>query len=81
MQHTAGRARELPQTPPSVARTNLTAEYAALVALVDTLTPEDWARPTECPGWTVRHMVAHVAGSAECGVRELALVRHYAPAI
>ena len=74
---TTRRARELPQTSPSAARTNLTAEYAALVTLVDGLGPEQWRAPTECTGWTVRHMVAHLAGSAECGARTSALVRHY----
>ena len=24
--------------------------------------PEDWARPTECPGWDVRDMVTHLLG-------------------
>ena len=27
----------------------------------DELTPEEWLLPTECPGWTVRDQVAHVA--------------------
>lgn len=71
------RARDLPQTPPSVARANLGSEYAALLTLVDGLTPQEWATPTECPGWSVRHMVAHLAGSAECGTRKVALARHY----
>lgn len=42
---TIARARELPATSPSTARTTLTAEYAALLALVDGLTPADWAAP------------------------------------
>lgn len=80
-QGTILRARELPQTSPATARTHLTAEYAALVALVDGLGPQEWAAPTDCTGWTVRHMVAHLAGSAECGVRKRAFVRHYGYAV
>lgn len=74
---TMPRARELLQTDRASSRANLTAEYAALVALVDGLAPGDWSKPTECTGWTVRHMVAHLAGSAECGARTGALLRHY----
>src|SRR5205085_6034530 len=33
-----------------------------LVVLVGSLSPEDWARPTRCPGWTVAEMVAHCEG-------------------
>lgn len=29
--------------------------------LSDTLTPEQWALPTQCPGWTVGDIVAHIA--------------------
>lgn len=29
------------------------------------LGPDDWARPTECPSWTVRDMVAHLVGMVE----------------
>ncbi|WP_432558124.1 maleylpyruvate isomerase family mycothiol-dependent enzyme [Granulicoccus sp. GXG6511] len=74
------RARELPQTDPATARANLTAEFVALIDLVDGLAPDDWTRPTECTGWTVRHMVAHIAGSAECAVRKSTLLRVYASA-
>lgn len=43
---TAPRARELPQTDPALARTNTTAEYAALVAFARSLHPGEWSRPT-----------------------------------
>jgi len=29
-------------------------------ALAGALGPDDWGRPTDCPGWTVREQVAHV---------------------
>lgn len=49
-------------------------EYARFGALLRTLHPDDWSRPTECPGWDVRAMAAHVLGMAEMAssVRETA---------
>jgi uncharacterized protein (TIGR03083 family) len=32
------------------------------LALAGTLGEADWERPTECPGWTVKDQVAHLAG-------------------
>lgn len=52
------------------------AEYAALLSMLRTLAAGDWARPTDCPGWTVREMVAHVNGAAEEAVRKRVQARH-----
>jgi uncharacterized protein (TIGR03083 family) len=39
-------------------------EYRRLALLAETLSSDEWARPTEdCPGWTVRDVLAHVAGT------------------
>lgn len=38
-------------------------EYRRLATLTDLLAPDDWTQPSECPGWTVRDVLAHVAGS------------------
>ncbi|MFC3997795.1 maleylpyruvate isomerase family mycothiol-dependent enzyme [Nocardiopsis sediminis] len=35
-------------------------ERAALLDLLDSLGPADWAAPTVCPGWAVRDLVAHL---------------------
>ncbi|SFR26565.1 TIGR03083 family protein [Lentzea waywayandensis] len=40
-------------------------EYERVVALLQGLTPQDWARPTDCPAWDVRAMAAHLLGMAE----------------
>lgn len=37
-------------------------EYRRVADAVDALRPEDWARPTDCPAWEVRQLVAHVVG-------------------
>lgn len=33
----------------------------ALLELVTDLTPQEWDTPTDCPGWTVQDVVAHLA--------------------
>jgi uncharacterized protein (TIGR03083 family) len=47
-------------------------EYPRFVDMLRGLAPQDWARPTDCPGWDVRAMVAHNLGMAEmsASVRE-----------
>jgi uncharacterized protein (TIGR03083 family) len=32
-------------------------------ALLESLGPEEWARPTECPGWSVQDNVSHIIGT------------------
>lgn len=47
----------------------LDVETAKLLATVDTLTDEDVAEPSLCPGWTRGHVVTHLARNAESLVR------------
>jgi uncharacterized protein (TIGR03083 family) len=42
-----------------------TAETAAMVALLRSLTDDDWATPTDCPDWDVRAVAGHVLGMVE----------------
>jgi uncharacterized protein (TIGR03084 family) len=44
---------------------DLTAEHRALVAVLSGLTPEDWARPSMCSGWSIADVVLHMAQSDE----------------
>jgi uncharacterized protein (TIGR03083 family) len=37
-------------------------ELGRLLALVDDLRADDWQRPTDCTGWTVRDMLGHLLG-------------------
>ncbi|RZU31877.1 maleylpyruvate isomerase family mycothiol-dependent enzyme [Blastococcus saxobsidens] len=39
-------------------------EYDRVLAVLRRLAPADWGRPTDCPGWDVRAMAAHVLGMA-----------------
>jgi uncharacterized protein (TIGR03083 family) len=47
-------------------------EFTRFADLVASLTPEEWATPTDCTGWDVRKMALHVLGSADAqaSVRE-----------
>lgn len=40
-------------------------EYQRFLSLACTLSPADWAKPTECTGWDVRAMAAHLLGMVE----------------
>jgi uncharacterized protein (TIGR03083 family) len=45
------------------ARTDALAEtWASLAEAVDGLRPEEWGRPTDCPGWTVQDQLSHLIG-------------------
>jgi hypothetical protein len=54
-------------------------EYRRLATLAADLPAGEWERPTEFPGWTVGHVLAHVAGSmAGTSLREGARQRKMA---
>lgn len=40
-------------------------EYDRCTELFRSLSPAQWARPTDCPAWDVRQMAAHMLGMAE----------------
>jgi len=40
-------------------------EYHRFVDALKRLAADDWARPTECPPWTVRDLAGHLAGSMQ----------------
>lgn len=40
-------------------------EYERMLAALRGLGPDDWDRPTDCSGWNVRAMAAHVLGMTE----------------
>ncbi len=49
-------------------------EFRRFADLVVSLTPQEWATPTDCTGWDVRKMALHVLGSgeAQASVKEFA---------
>ncbi|MGH3859924.1 maleylpyruvate isomerase family mycothiol-dependent enzyme [Actinokineospora sp.] len=50
-------------------------EYQRFVDVLRTLTPDEWATPTECPGWDVRAMAGHALGMAEMAASPLESAR------
>ncbi|MDH4279617.1 MAG: maleylpyruvate isomerase N-terminal domain-containing protein [Acidimicrobiia bacterium] len=48
-------------------------EYTRFVDGLKALEPQDWQRPTDCEGWTVRDLAGHLAGAMETarGLRHL----------
>lgn len=53
----------------------LAEEWVAIAALGAELRPEEWTLLTECPGWTVRDVLAHMVGT------ELTLLGTQAPPV
>ena len=47
------------------AMTSAATEYSRSVALLESVTPGQWALPTDCPGWDVRAMAGHMLGMAQ----------------
>ena len=45
-----------------------TGERRDLADFLETLTPEEWDRPSLCQGWTVRDVVAHMISYEEVGM-------------
>lgn len=68
-------------TPRAAAAAQSMEEYAALLASLRTLPSSAWSAPTDCTGWTVRDIVAHVVGAAEESARPWVQARHYLPAL
>lgn len=50
-------------------------EYQRLIEVLRSLAPDDWATPTECPGWDVRAMAGHALGMAEMAASPLESAR------
>ena len=72
---TVARAADLPQTGRDRAAQIASEELSALLEMLPGLTPARWRQPTDCAGWTVRDIVAHLPGPARrpfirgcCGV-------------
>ncbi|HET9492744.1 MAG TPA: maleylpyruvate isomerase family mycothiol-dependent enzyme, partial [Chloroflexia bacterium] len=55
------------------------AEYTRLLALVESLSGDDWHRPTACTLWDVKSMVAHIAGALAGHASRREFARQYSP--
>lgn len=54
----------IPSTPPHDYRRLFPLEDERLLALLRPLSPDDWRRPTPCPGWDVHGLALHLVGGA-----------------
>ncbi len=68
---TQGSARK-PELERSTAMRLAATEYQRIIDLLAGLDVDDWALPTDCPGWDVQAVAAHALGMAEmaASVRE-----------
>jgi uncharacterized protein (TIGR03083 family) len=66
---------EIPQTSPGRVAEVATAELEAELALLRTLDGQDWSRPTDCLGWNVHDLTAHLVGEYEDITRPWVLLR------
>jgi len=59
----AREARHIPKLTHGEAGGLATAELERTLALLETLSTEDWPRPTACTLWKVQELVSHLAGA------------------
>lgn len=57
-------AASIPSLTHAEATKMATAEFERFLVLVEAFSPADWDKPTVCPLWNVRQVVAHVTGAA-----------------
>ena len=57
------------------AMTSAATEYMRAVALLESVTPGQWALPTDCLGWDVRAVAGHMLGMAQMTATLPALAR------
>ncbi len=70
-------AATIPYVTPDEAYSLLNVELHRLLALLEILGPDDWAKPTACTLWNVRDMVAHQTGGYASGVSYREMIRQY----
>jgi len=61
----AVRVEDVPPITTPESRTLAAAETARMAALLASLGPDEWRRPTDCPAWDVRAVAGHVLGMTE----------------
>lgn len=59
---TMTRVETIPPITVAEAEALAAAEYARVAAQLRQLSPDDWAKPTDCSLWNVRAMAGHTAG-------------------
>ncbi len=70
-------AEKIPYTSADEAYQLMTTALDRFIYLIESLAPEDWARPTACTAWNVCDMVAHQAGGYASGTSYREMIRQY----
>ena len=65
----------LPRLGGHEARAIAETEYRRFADVLAALAPADWLRPTDCPAWDVRLLVAHVLGATEANASPPEMLR------
>jgi uncharacterized protein (TIGR03083 family) len=71
-------AEQVPYVTADEAHTLMRVALDRFLALVETLEPDDWDKPTLCTAWRVRDILAHQAGGYASGVGYREMFRQYA---
>jgi uncharacterized protein (TIGR03083 family) len=77
MQTTTTHAPAIPPLTRNEIANVATAELKACLALLERLDESDWTRPTDCAGWTVHDLTAHMVGQHEGLARPLVYLRRH----
>jgi len=77
MQTTTTHAQAIPPLTRDEIAKAATAELKACLALLEGLDESDWARPTDCAGWTVHDLTAHMVGQHEGLARPVVYLRRH----
>jgi uncharacterized protein (TIGR03083 family) len=77
LSQTIPNAIHVPYVTAEEAYTLLSTSLERLLALVETLGPDDWNQPTACTAWNVRDMIAHQAGGYASGTSYREMIRQY----
>lgn len=75
----AREAEAIPPAGPHEAMVRSTTELERLLSLLESLSPEDWEKPTYCTRWNVRQVVAHLAGATAMFAEPDLLLERSAP--
>ena len=70
-------SEQVPYVTADEAYTLMSVALERFLALVETLAPDDWDKPTACTAWTVRDMLAHQAGGYASGTSYREMIRQY----
>jgi uncharacterized protein (TIGR03083 family) len=77
MQTTTSNKRTIPLLAPDQVAEVATAELQASLVLLEGLDERDWARPTDCAGWTVHDLVAHMVGQYQAAASTRMYLRRH----